>query len=221
MSLMSDVEIKEALKAGEIDISPLEPKNLQPASYDLRVGRVLIAGKGIVDPERVPVILRTGEWAEIETLEIITLSPAIAANFGIRSSITRRGIDWFGGPQVDPGYSGKLYISMLNASNQTYRIEGHEPFCTIEFHHLGKPAETGYAGRYQGMRSFPEEDVERMIKMESRTLADVVDSVSVLEQTVKELRDGFKTLSADVKWVKIILLAIFAVMLAGMMAKLL
>ena len=36
---ISDVEFKKALDNGDIAISPFDPTMLQPASYDLKVGK--------------------------------------------------------------------------------------------------------------------------------------------------------------------------------------
>lgn len=36
---ISDVQIQEALENGEVAITPFDPEMLQPASYDLKVGK--------------------------------------------------------------------------------------------------------------------------------------------------------------------------------------
>lgn len=38
MGLMSDVEIREALRKGELEIKRFDEKQLNPASYDARLG---------------------------------------------------------------------------------------------------------------------------------------------------------------------------------------
>lgn len=222
MSMLSDVEIEEAVAKKEIIIKPFEKSLIEPASYDLRVGRALVGGMGISDLKERGLILKTGEWAELETLEEISLSDSIAATFGVRSSITRKGLDWFGGPQVDPGYNGKLYIGIFNPSSEPFRINHGDKFCTIMFHRLGKSSSRPYSGQYQRMTTFPEEDVERMIKLEAPTLSDVITSVGILESTVttltKEMTTFTQTLNAlklDVGWIKRILFGILMALIVG------
>ena len=223
MSMLSDVEIKEAIDQKEIVIKPFEKDLIEPASYDLRVGRALVGGIGIVDLKDRGLILKTGEWAELETLEEISLSSSIAATFGVRSSITRKGLDWFGGPQIDPGYNGKIYIGIFNPSSEPIRIHYGDKFCTIIFYRLGKPSSRPYSGQYQRITSFPEEDVERMIKLEAPTLSDVITSVGILEDTVttltKEMTHFTQTLSIlgnDVGWIRRLLFGIFISIIVGL-----
>ena len=69
-------------------------------------------------------------------------------------------------------------------------------------------------GPYQGMRDFPAEDVARMVRMETRTLADVVDSVSVLESAVHKLEAKIGNLVVDMRWTKWLIEAIFLLLLS-------
>ena len=212
--MLADAEIRAAIASKELVIEPFDDNAVEPASYDLSVGRVLLAGRGIVDPRRDKVILRTGDWAEIETLERLELPTNIAATYGVRSSVTRRGIDWFGGPQIDPGYRGRLFVSLFNPTSQPFEVNWGEKFCTLMFHRLAVDAHE-YSGRFQGLDQFPEEDVERMVRMSAPTLADVVLSVGVLEQTVQKLTEATTTMARDIGWVKYLLGAILISLVVG------
>jgi len=221
MSMLSDIEIQKAIDSHDIEIKPFDSGALEPASYDFKVGRVLLAGKGIVDPKKEKVVLRTGDWAEIETLESIKLSESYAATYGIRSSVTRRGIDWFGGPQIDPGYGGRIFVSLFNPTSEIFEIEYGEPFCTVIFHALREKASKPYSGKFQQNYTFPEEDVERMLKMKAPTLADVVTSVGTLESTVDELTTKTGQMATDIGWVKKLLFAILIAIVIGITSNLL
>jgi len=214
--MMSDVEIRESLDSKQIVIDPFIDKYLEPSSYDCRVRRVLLAGRGIVDLRKERVILRTGDWAEIESLEEFNLGLGVASTIGIRSSVTRRGIDWFSGPLLDPGFNGRLYVSIFNPSSEPFEINPDEPFFTVIFHKLDKPASRGYRGEYQGKKEFPEKDVERMIKMKAPTLADVVVSVGVLENTVEKLTKAIEGMAKDIGWVKYLLSGILLALVVGL-----
>lgn len=220
--MLSDVEIQEAIGKKDIVIKPFEKDLLEPASYDLRIGRALVGGEGIIDLKERSLILKTAEWAELETLEEIKLSTNIAATFGLRSSITRKGLDWFGGPQIDPGYNGKLYIGVFNPSSESIKFNYLDKFCTVIFYRLGKPASRPYSGAFQRITSFPEEDVQRMIKLEAPTLSDVITSVGVLENTVNiltkevtNLTQSLNSLKLDVGWIKRLLFAILIAIIVG------
>ena len=214
--VLSDIGILKMRESGEIKIDPFDQNLLQPASYDCRVGRVLVAGKGVVDPRKEKVVLRTGDWAEIETLEELSLPTDIACTYGLRSSLTRRGIDWFGGPQIDPGYHGKIFISVFNPTSEALELEPDSPFCTLAFHRLETPASKGYEGKFQGLTTFPEEDVVRMLKLQSPTLADVVVSVGVLEKAVNDLITSTRRMAIDIGWMRYLLTGILIALVVGL-----
>jgi len=216
MAMLSDVEIRELVEEKKsLLIEPFDRKYIEPASYDIRAGRVLIARKGIVDLVKENVTLRHGDWAEMESLETFELPTSIAATVGIRSSLTRRGLDWFGGPQIDPGYRGKIYTSVFNASSTPIEITYGMPFATVIFYRLGREASKPYSGKFQSQLSFPEEDVERMLKMETHTLSDVIQSVGLLEQTVGRLTASSEKMAHDMSWVKNLLFAILIALVVG------
>lgn len=212
--MLADAEIKELVESGVLKIKPFDARYVEPASYDIRAGRVLVAKRGIVDLMKEPVVLRHGDWAELESLESLELPPNIAATVGLRSSLTRRGLDWFGGPQIDPGYQGKIYTSVFNAAATPIEIIYGVPIATVIFYRLSKDA-TPYDGKYQRQFTFPEEDVERMLKMETHTLSDVITSVGLLEQTVERLTRTSEKMATDMEWVKRLLFAILIAIVVG------
>jgi hypothetical protein len=54
------------------------------------------------------------------------------------------------GPQVDPGFKGKLVFGVVNFSSQIIRLQYLEPICTLELERLSTPSSTEYSGPYQG-----------------------------------------------------------------------
>lgn len=213
--MLTDTEINEATDNGSLRIDPFESKNLEPASYDIRAGRILIARRGIVNLRNEPVVLRHGDWAELESLEALELPLNIAATVGVRTSLTRRGLDWFGGPQIDPGYQGRIYISVFNASSTPIDITYGMTYATLVFYRLARNSSRTYSGQYQKQMTFPEEDVERMLKMEAYTLSDVIQSVGLLEQTVNKLTRTSEQMAIDIGWVKKLLFAILIALIVG------
>ncbi len=59
--MITDAEIGEAIESGNLRIDPLETKNIEAASYELRAGRVLVARGGMVDLRTEAAVLRHGE----------------------------------------------------------------------------------------------------------------------------------------------------------------
>ncbi len=214
--MLPDTEIKDLVDSGKLKIKPFEKRNLEPASYDLRVGRVLIARRGVVDLSRETALLRAGDWAEVESLESLEFPIDVGATVGVRTAITRQGLDYFSGPQVDPGYRGKIYISVFNASGRAFEFTYGMPFATLTFFKLSPPASRPYNGKYQDCFSFPEEDIQRMMTMEAVTLSDVIQSVSILEKTVEKLTTSIERMARDVAWVKNLLFAILIAMVIGL-----
>ncbi len=71
---LSDVDIEIAIKSGEITLEPFNKKQLQPASYDIRLGNEFIVTRPhslvSIDPSR-------GAYPEAENLEIKDGEPYI------------------------------------------------------------------------------------------------------------------------------------------------
>ncbi|MBI4463561.1 MAG: dCTP deaminase [Acidobacteria bacterium] len=213
--MLTDTEIRESIDQGSLKIREFEPKNIEPASYDVRAGRVLVAKRGIVNLRNEPVVLRHGDWAEIESLEVLELPVNMAASVGLRSSLSRKGINGSVGPQIDPGYHGRVYISVFNASTLPFEITYAMSFATVIFYRLARDASHAYEGKFQGQTTFPEEDVERMLRMEAYTLSDVIRSVGLLEETVNTLTKTSEKMANDLGWVKNLLFAILIALIIG------
>jgi len=87
----------------EILIEPFSEESLQPAGYDLRVGREAFVSGKLIDVEKEgKVVIPPREYALILTLERVKLPDDVMGDMKIRSSLAREGIlgsfAW-----VDPG----------------------------------------------------------------------------------------------------------------------
>lgn len=106
MSLMSDVDIREAMKKKELTIYPFDEVLLGPDSLDIRLSNEILVSKTIgktVDAYK-PVnffeskkinnkfILEPGQFVLGTSIEKISLSETIAAQIEGRSSLGRLGI---------------------------------------------------------------------------------------------------------------------------------
>ena len=199
MAILGRKEIAEKVSAGDLKIEPFDKEKIEPASYDCRLGDVLAAGIGRVDWKKGDeFILESNSWASIASEELFELPRDICASYGIRSGLARRGVIAFGGPQIDPGYTGRIFVSLYNPTLEPIVLKYRQDIMSLIFYQVSSVDDRGYSGPYQGQRDFPSQDVEFMMRMRSRNLADVIDNVETLDQSVKNLAESMKTLTSDV-----------------------
>ena len=135
MTVLSDVEIQEALKTGELKLEPSDLSAcLNPAGYDLRCSE--------------NVVLKPRQYVLVATLERVELGLNIVAFMHIRSSLAREGI--IGSfAVIDPGFRGQLTLHLSNVSDKEIRFNKAERIVQIVFHRLSNTAKQGYNGSYQ------------------------------------------------------------------------
>ncbi len=132
--MLSDKEILEHLKIGEVKLEPFEPSCLNPAGYDLRSAK--------------KVVLEPRHYELVATLETVELGLNVTAYLHIRSSLAREGV--IGSfAVVDPGFRGQLTLNLHNVSEKTITIREGERIVQIVFQKLGSTARKGYSGSYQ------------------------------------------------------------------------
>jgi dCTP deaminase len=162
-----DGEIKKAVNNGEIGISDFSEQCLQPASYDLRVGEegfTLSAGRVISIQNEGVLEIQPGDFALVLTHEKLRLPTNTVGRLGLRSVYARMGLLATVGPQVDPGFEGKVVIGIVNFSSQTIKLHYLTPFCTLELQRLPCSASAPYAGPYQGQEHLTDEIISRIPK---------------------------------------------------------
>lgn len=166
--ILVDEEIKEAVKNGEIvEFTNFSEGCLQPASYDLRVGEegfTTSAGTIINIKNEEELQIQPGDFALVITHEKLKLPANMLGRFGLRSAYARRGLLATVGPQIDPGFEGKLVIGIVNFSSQLIKLPYLIPFCTVEFHKLKRKALNPYNGPYQGQEHLTNEIVNSIPK---------------------------------------------------------
>ena len=173
--LLSDGEIWESLKSGEIVITP-EPEGIKGASLDLRLGSGLwvyptetVPGVAI-DPAAVDVQghirrycrrvdisesaayeIHPGGFVLGETLERVEVPLHLAARVEGKSSFARLGLMvHITAPKIDPGYRGNITLEMFNLGPFPLQLSYGMNICSLMLERLGKPADAGYAGQFQG-----------------------------------------------------------------------
>lgn len=187
---LSDVEILEALDSGEIAITPFDEDMLQPASYDLKIGKlaatVATNGDPRVDLEKEGVLLIPAYApAVIFTLEDLRFSKSYIGHFGLTSGLARRGIHATLGIQADPGFDAPLSITLMNNTPNLVSLNYKDPFVTLEIEKLTRPASRAYDGKYQGKRTFSAEELAPVIGFKGHALTDVVKGFEDIRDAVR------------------------------------
>jgi len=191
--LLTDSEIKEVMKKGELVFENYEERMLQPASYDMRVGKtLLISGQEneINMEERGSVVLKAGQFALITTQEGVKLSDSIVGHIGLKSYYVRKGVIILAGLQIDPGFNGVLVLGVYNASSRGISLDYSSPLCTVEFHKLEKPVKIPFNRAdvdEQQRGHIPKADRDYLKTLETQSLSEMSESVRFLSENVASL----------------------------------
>jgi dCTP deaminase len=143
--LFSDEDIKKALEEYNNNpedgllIEPFDRKYLSPVGYDLRVGKQGFSWnkKRIINIELDGKIqIEANDTVVIQTLESISLSKKVAATVhSVVSKIITKGLSDIS-TTIDPGWTGKLLISVHNYRDSSTELRFQEYFCTVCFYRV-------------------------------------------------------------------------------------
>jgi len=163
--IVSDRTLRNLLAEGTIVVKPLEERQIQPASIDLRLGDHFLK----IDENRMEAIGldRELEYIEIKrqeiiipphsfmlavTQEYIRLPNNVTAFVEGRSSIGRIGLFIQNAGWVDPGFEGTITLELYNANRLPIRLTSGRRICQIVFALMDGPADKPYMGKYQKQR---------------------------------------------------------------------
>ena len=153
MAVLSDKNIRELIRNGELSIEPFVEKNLTPNGYDLTIDEIYIkkTDQYIKDGiAKIPPLT----WFAVSTREFVKMGAKVVSQLWIRSSYARKGIIASFG-KVDAGFHGTLTISCFNASHEEVEMPIGDRFCQIVFEELSSKPEELYenrSGNYQNQR---------------------------------------------------------------------
>lgn len=186
---LSNVEIRQELKAGNLSITPFDDHMVQPASYDMKVGRVAATvpknGDPRIDLEDERVLLVPGYApAIIWTLEELKLPLNMAGHFGVTSSLSRRGLFASVGIQIDPGWEGPLSVSLMNMTPNAVALNYGDTFVTLELERLVVPASEPYSGKYQRRKTFTAQELEAVLGHKGHGLTDMVQGFGEMREAI-------------------------------------
>jgi dCTP deaminase len=171
--ILSDKDIKKAIKQGRVKITPKPnfKEQLGPCSIDLHLGNHFAVFKHsnypyvdlkspidmrkimkeIVIPKGEPFIMQPGDFALATTVENLKLSDDIVGKIEGRSSLGRLGIIVHGTASIfDPGWDGKPTMELGNLGVMPVALYPGMRVCAFTFEELSGPAARPYNTRKTG-----------------------------------------------------------------------
>ncbi len=174
--------------------------NIQGASYDLRLGDKYFQKGEIktLDEQNPFVVMEPGDYVLISSKEIANLPKDIAGRFDLTVSLFCKGVILSNGPQVDPGFHGRMFCLLFNTANNKVQLKHGEHYATIEFVKLVEPT-VPYMGKYQNK-----------LKMKDY-LPEMVEA-----SAINKLIEDVENLKKEKWWIKILplVVSILALILA-------
>jgi deoxycytidine triphosphate deaminase len=174
--------------------------NIQGASYDLVVGDEYFQQGEIksLNAKKPFIVMEPGDYVLLSSKETANLPRDIAGRFDLSVSLFCRGVILSNGPQIDPGFRGKLFCLLFNTSNEKVQLKREEHFATIEFVKLIEPT-IPYAGKYQN-------------KLNIKDYLPLMVKASAINELVEDV----KNLKKEKWWIKMLplVISVFALILA-------
>jgi dCTP deaminase len=130
MGILADFQIKARCDGGMV--TPFDPALVNPASLDVRLGNTLLI-ESAQSPQLVPYplehhsqehpyMMRPGEFVLAQTLEVFDIPVDLAAQFVLKSSRAREGIEHLLAGFADPGFNGSVMTLELHNSRQLHAV---------------------------------------------------------------------------------------------------
>lgn len=141
--MFSDTDIKQQIEERRnnstkgISIEPFEEKYLTPVGYDFRVGVKGFSWKKKrefdIEQER-RIEIESNDTVVIETLESVSLSKEVGATIhAMATRVVLYGLSHIS-TTIDPGWTGKLLISIHNYRDSSVELRFRDSFCTVCFY---------------------------------------------------------------------------------------
>lgn len=195
--ILAAQKIEDAYKSGAIVIEPFDAKQVQAASYDLRVGEegATTCGKKIVNIREAGfLLLQPGDLGVIVVYETIRLGPQYAGRFGLRSKYARKGLIATTGLQVDPGYHGRLRIVVANLTPEPISLPYKDDFVSLELHRLDEATTKPYSGAVQDQTTLTPNDVAAVTETNGMAFSEVIMTLRSVSANVGALSSEVRTL---------------------------
>jgi dCTP deaminase len=189
--ILSDRDIKKALKTGDLKITPALDLQTQlgSCSIDLRLGNVFRvfehSKNAYIDPTKKDYsneitrevklkkgerfMMQPGDFVLAVTMEKIKISPKLLGRLEGRSSLGRLGIVVHSTASVfDPGWDGQAVLELGNLGRIPVALYPGMRICAMTFEELSSEAETPYSKKKEAKYKFQNGPLESKIQKEFR-----------------------------------------------------
>ncbi len=203
--ILTDEQIIAACNKGDILIEPFDEKQVQPATYDMRVGfqGATTTEKKIVNIEEIGYItLNPSDMGVVTIFEKLEIGKQYAARFGLRSKYARKGLFSTAGTQIDPGYKGRLNIGLINLTPDPITLPFKSDLISVEFHKLEKPAKHGYSGPYQDEYELTADEIQHIMDSDGMALSEVIKTLQVVSANISQLTTNLSKLTSEFRYYK-------------------
>lgn len=165
--ILSDTDIKKALKSGDISVKPFNSKYIQPASIDLHLDKQFLIfnpqANVVIDPkkpmddmmdeviisDKKPFILHPGDFALGLIYEETGVSEQYVGRLEGKSSVGRMGLlIHVTAGFLDPGNSLKMTLELHNTANLPIILYYKMPIAQMAFEKLSSPAQRPYSKQF-------------------------------------------------------------------------
>lgn len=163
--ILSDWQLRDLIKSGELGLEPFDSDAIGPTSIDLRLGPTAVVYTsdtielGKSDPEtrefeidyETGFRLEPGAFILANTLERIRMPNGYQGFIETKGDIARAGLQVHNGDgHVDPGYDGTITLEVTNMNSIPVIIRPGVFVCQIYIHQLSALCERPYGGKYLG-----------------------------------------------------------------------
>jgi deoxycytidine triphosphate deaminase len=140
---LSDKDILNEIKKGNLKIESFDKERLTSNGYDLSISEISKNEANVFEKTNEFITIDKDELIKVKTLETITLGENIVAFMYLRSRYTREGLlGMFA--VVDAGFNGKIIASIKNLSGTMKTIKAFDGVIHIVFAKLQTKAEHPY-----------------------------------------------------------------------------
>lgn len=173
--VLSDRDIKKAIKDKELEIKSPFPLKLQPSSLDVHIAPTILTfsrrriKNAVIDlkkpveeymeyekmDEKLGAVIHPREFILGVTSEWFALGNQLLANVEGKSSLGRLGLVIHATAGfVDPGWNGHITLEITNLTEQPMIIYPNMPIGQIRFSKLSSPSEHMYGEEILGTKKY-------------------------------------------------------------------
>lgn len=189
---------KETIKNGTED-------SVEGQKYDFRLGDNFLKAKfgrttkvsELEVEQRKEAVVEPGETVFVMTEEVLNLPKDMRLRLSPKRKIGHEGIIVLGGLDVDPGYSGSLFIGMYNFSSEPFTLHPGKKLIAGIFEKLEKPVE--HIPDSLPEDTFPEDLVELIKKYQPISIQGIAEDIKGLKTRLEDMQ---RQLDDDNQWRK-------------------